>query len=334
MRVEADLVIDFWEVGQADCTVIRLPDDRLFIIDVGRIGSPLIDWLADRSPRPQIAAIVLTHNDSDHAGALPAVLDLLGRNVEAVWMLRDRPSALKPFANIFRRVAVEESKGLIVRRLEDPAVLWENPALGLRIHVGYPTFTANESARRANDTSGLILLEHDGDLLCAWPGDLPVHVVADRVSPRRPHLLHGPHHGAPTDFKGPHRDRYRSGVASLSPNLGFISVGSKNSYNHPRRGYLLLLAHQGCRVVCSQITNACDRNHFRDGIPVFEGSGALGLRAARSGTPCRGAWRIRIRAGELEIDEFSQAHLARVANLQRPLCLRGRGWKSGDPLPW
>jgi len=307
MSEDADLVIDFWEVGQADCTVIRLPDGRLFIIDVGRRGSPLIDWLADRHPRPSIAAIVLTHNDSDHAGALPAVLDLLARDVETVWMLRDRPSASEPFAKIFRRVEEEERKGLVVRRLEDPAVLWECQTRGLKLHVGYPTFTANESARNPNDTSGLILLEHNGDLLCAWPGDLPVHVVADRVSPRRPHVLHGPHHGGPTDFKGTNRHRFRAGAETISPQLAFISVGSKNTYSHPRPGYLRLLAHHGCRVICSQITNACDRGHFRDDLPVFDGSGALGLRASRTGTPCRGAWRIRIRAGDVELDEFSAA---------------------------
>lgn len=333
MREQRELVIDFWDVGQADCTVIHLPDGRLFIIDVGRRGSPLADWLADKHPAPRIAAIVLTHNDSDHAGALPGILDRHASSIDTVWMLRDRPNKDEPFAKIFRRVARAEEEGLEVRRLEAPWELWKDESRGLRLRAAYPTFTANEAASRPNDTCGLILLEQGDALLCAWPGDLPVHVVADRVGGSAG-LLHGPHHGGPTDFKGPDRGRYRAGVETLSPRLAFISVGSRNPYCHPRPSYVQLLAHRGCRVVCSQITNACDRDRFREGRLVFDGSGALGLRSARSGTPCRGAWRVVLRDCDLVPDQYTQVHLERIAELHRPQCLRGSGWRKGDPLPW
>lgn len=331
-----DLEIDFWDVGQGDCSVIYLTDGSLIIIDVGGRGSPLIDWLSERRNHPVIRAIILTHNDSDHAGALPTILKNHIRDIETVWMLRDRPKGKEPFAKIFRLLKEAQARNEIsVRRLEDGAEIWQDLVTNLKLRVAYPTFVANESAKNPNETSGLILLEHSGKILCSWPGDLPVHIVAERLGSQKPELLHGPHHGGPTDFKkGPGRKRLREAVPIISPKMAYISVGTQNSYNHPRPGYLRLLASLHCRCVCSQITNACDRQSVKNRVPVFEGSGVLGLRAARTGISCRGSWRIKIVEGGIIPDEFTDLHLNAVSKLRRPQCLKGTGWKTGDDFPW
>ena len=334
MSCATALTIDFWDVGQGDCTVIHLPDGRFLLIDVGRRGCPVVDWLADRQPSAEIAAVVLTHNDSDHAGSLPSILDRFRGRIGRLWMLVDRPSTKEPFQKTFRRAEEAERRdGLEITRLEKGAQIWSQGDLCLK--VSFPTFTANVGARRPNDTSGLLILCHGDRPLCVWPGDLPTSTIAAHLPEGRPGLLHGPHHGGPTDFLTRKVTRgFRESVRRVAGNYGFISVGTKNSYHHPRPGYLALLANLGCRVVCSQITTACDRLHWKTDTPVFDGTGALGLRSPRSGTPCRGAWRVRVVDGELEPDEFTDRHLAKVAELRRPQCLKGRGWKRGCPLPW
>jgi competence protein ComEC len=331
----ADLTIDFWDVGQADCSVITLPDGRLILIDVGKRGSPVVDWLAERRPAPRIAAIVLTHNHADHAGAMPAIVANNQSHIGGVWMLQDRPMNDPMFAKVFRSVDEAEAKGYFqVRRLENGQEIWRDDESMLRLHVLFPTFTSNvKHMGYPNQTSGLIVLDHGDKRLCAWPGDLPLLTVADQLRTKHPELLHGPHHGGPEDFKT-NKAKSRQAVRDLSPRMSFISVGTTNSYSHPKPGYLGLLAASRCHVVCSQITNACDRWHFKNDTPVFDGSAALGLRSSRSGSPCRGAWRVTIKDGELIPDRFTGEHARRVAELKRPQCLRGLGWRRGEPSPW
>lgn len=334
MNSAVTLTIDFWDVGQGDCTVIHLPDGRFLLIDVGRRGCPVVDWLADRRPPAEIAAIVLTHNDADHIGGLTSILDRFRGRVGQLWMLQDRPANDPSFQKIFRRaVDAERNEGLVITRLEKGAEIWKQG--DLRMQVSFPTFTANVGANRPNDTSGLLILSHGERPLCVWPGDLPTRTIASHLPDGRPGFLHGPHHGGPTDFRTRKATRdFRASVQRVAGNYGYISVGTKNPHNHPRPGYLVLLANLGCRVLCSQITTACDRLHWKEDTPVFDGTGALGLRSPRTGTPCRGAWRIRIIDGELDPDEFTNRHLAKVAALRRPQCLKGTGWKKGQPLPW
>lgn len=295
----------------------------------------MVDWLAERRPPAQIAAIVLTHNHADHAGAMPAIVANHQTSIGAVWMLQDRPINDTTFEKVFRSVDEAEAKGCFhVRRLENGQEIWRDDQSKLRLHVLFPTFTSNVKLMGyPNQTSGLIVLDHEDSRLCAWPGDLPLLTVAHQLREKRPDLLHGPHHGGPEDFKT-NKARSRQAVSDLSPRMSFISVGTTNSYSHPKPGYLALLAASGCRVVCSEITNACDRWHFKNSVPVFDGSAALGLRSSRSGTPCRGSWRVVVKDGALVPDRFTGEHAKRLANLNRPQCLRGLGWRRGEPSPW
>lgn len=337
MSGQRGLTVDLWDVGQGDCTVITLPDGSLVIIDVGNKGSPVVEWLADRRPQPKIAAIVLTHNDSDHAGALPSILDNHASKIGVIWILEDRPRKDEPFAKIFRRAYEEEKKsGLKIRRLEEGSEIWRDHETGLVLRPIYPGFSENIRSSNPNNASGLVILEEGKTIHGAWPGDLPMGTVAEKLEDRTPRLLVGPHHGGPTDFKKKRRDGrelFRQSVEKVSPGVAYISVGTKNPYSHPRPGYLELLARHGCHVMCSQITTACDRKHLISDVPVFDGSGALGLRSPRTGTPCRGALRLTFINGALVPDEFTQTHMDRVSNLRRPQCLKGRGWKQGNPIP-
>src|SRR5688500_8836106 len=111
------LDVSFWDVGQGDCSTIHLPDGRLVVIDVGPRGSPLIDWLHD-NPR-DICAIVLTHNDSDHVGALPSLLGSFKSRISSFFMLVDRPTHSPVFDKIFRSAHEGERLGFYkITRLE------------------------------------------------------------------------------------------------------------------------------------------------------------------------------------------------------------------------
>ncbi len=341
------LTIDLWDVGQGDCSVIRLPNGRLIIIDVGPRGSPLVDWLNERRVPVEIEAVVLTHNDADHAGALTSIVSEHKRRIGAIWMLLDRNVRDSQFQKVFRAAVAGEEQGFYqISQLRSGQTLWMDRSSGTRIHVVYPSFSQNIQAANPNESSGVVVLEVEGERLLAWPGDLEFLKAARVLGSPGPHTLVGPHHGGPSDYPtkalrrsaptGSLRDRM-SELRKAADDLGlrrvFISVGTGNRYHHPRPGYIRLLSARGTRVVCSQLTNCCGREAVRGRQHVMTGSALLGLRAPRTGVSCRGAMRMFLKDGQLFADEFDQEHLRRVSGLLRPQCLRVGGWKRGDPLP-
>lgn len=312
---EEKLIIDFWDVGQGDGTVIRLPDKSLVLVDVGPKGSPIIDWLADH--RPTIHAIILTHNDEDHAGGLPSVVKLPGISIKTVYMLVDREKKSSKFQNIWRPVREEERRGrLNVLGLIRDTAIWSNGDTCLT--VVYPSFSEGVEANRPNESSAVICLVHKGEIKIILPGDAPMQVVAEKCASTLPNLLHGPHHGGPVDRK---KANFKTWVEAVVSERVFISVGTKNSYSLPSQDYLNLQASRGCRVICTQITRLCDNHRVLSNTPVLQTAALLGLRAARSGIPCRGCFRLIVKDGNVLTDPYDTEHLNRVSALRRAQCL-------------
>ena len=66
------------DVGQGDCFVLRLPDARVVVVDTGKpqAARTILEYLKAQNV-DEVAALVLTHGDSDHIGAAPQILDKL-----------------------------------------------------------------------------------------------------------------------------------------------------------------------------------------------------------------------------------------------------------------
>lgn len=313
--------IDFWDVGQADCTVLNFVDGGVLIIDTGLRGSPIVDWLANK-PRP-IRGIVLTHNDADHSGALCSIVAAQGHMIERIYLLRDRPTNDKTVGKLFRCAVDWEKRGCgILEELRTGMTLWGND--GLSLNVIHPTLSDAITANNPNENSAILVIQENDQFLVVWPGDISLPRLTGKLQGKSPHFLMGPHHGAPEGYKCKPDSVHQ--VKAIAPKRAFISVGSKNSYSHPAPRYLQMLTRMDCHVVCSQLTRNCDpRNRDR---PVFNGTGLLGLPAPRGGTACRGSWRLYFRGGQLIPDEHDADHLAAVAELRRPHCRYSKGaWK-------
>jgi competence protein ComEC len=315
------LTITFWDVGQGDCSTVELPDGKLIIIDTGNIGSPLVDWLKNK-PR-DIQAIVITHNDADHVGALPSVLDA-AKSINQVYMLQDRPAAKAPFTKLFRRVVEGELNGRYqVKRLEVGTEIWVDKVQDIRLHVVYPSMSANVLASKPNKTSGIICLTIKGKTELIWPGDASLDSVAANCKDTKPYFMVGPHHGAPEGYEK--RAATSGHLSTISPQRAFISVGTTNGYSHPRPKYIRLLEQSGAKVCCSQITVACDRQHVMEvKRPVLSTHGLLGLTPPRSGLSCRGPLQLHLGPSGIIGDGWDDEHQKRIAQLRRPQCLRGR----------
>ena len=188
------LTIDFWDVGQGNCSVVRLPDVSLVVIDVGPRTSPLIDWL-NEFPRA-IRAVAITHNDEDHAGAIPSIVNLGGVSIQHVYMLQDRDKHSKQFQKVFRPAREQEKlRKLKIDWLKSDLCLWESPDKSLVLKAVYPGFAENIESASPNHTSAIVCLFHRDVLKIVWPGDAPMEVIAEKCGNTRPFILDGPHHG-------------------------------------------------------------------------------------------------------------------------------------------
>lgn len=315
--------VTFWDVGQGDCSTIHLPDGKIIIIDTGPRGSPLIDWLNERNRSSQIHSVIITHNDADHNGSLPALIDMFEDSIESLYLLFHRQDSNPSTMNLFRRAdRAKQSGKLRVFRLEAGATIWQDAELQLSLDVIHPDFLDNVTARSRNLSSGILRLRQNGKVSVIWPGDVSLARLKKCCEEMNPEYLVGPHHGAPEGFKT------REGllaIEAVSPANAFMSVGTFNHYSHPRPKYIRRLERTGCKVWCSQLTTHCGRSQVLERKrPVMQSHAYFGFRPPRSGLACRGIKQIQLQNGQFTPDELENEFQSRIQKLRRPQCLRGR----------
>ncbi|MEX2607931.1 MAG: MBL fold metallo-hydrolase [Kiritimatiellia bacterium] len=332
------LQVDFWDVDQGDCSVIRFPDGSLFIVDVGPRNSPLLDWLVKR--KETIKGIVLTHNDEDHAGSLSAILDACGQRILQVFLIEDRNMTQASTRKIVAAVGKwRNAFGGIARRLEIPdgeeritihqCDFGHNKEDQLTLYAVHPEmFSALEQQTRSlpnpNVVSGVLCLDVNHETKFIWGGDAPMEVVASTCEGKKPSVLMGPHHGGPIDRK---KKGYDDQFEKIHPETVYISVGTCNKHDHPVPRFIELHRRQERRaVVCSQLQH-CDRKRKLNREHVLHNHLVLGLGAPTGshGVTCRGpmryTWSSPVR--DFLPDVFSDPHAKAVKGLHKPLCLGG-----------
>lgn len=332
MASSSILTVDFWDVGQGDCTVLTKPDGELIVIDVGPKNSPLISWLRDH-PKKRISDVLLTHNDSDHIGAMPSLINDRSHSLDNIWLLQDgtrtgqRQESVRRLLAPLRRAS--EEGAVNVYRLEANSVIWKDEEMGIVIRVLYPSLLEEVMEHETpNLGSAIIALEHVSGQVILWPGDNTVKRTAEN-KPRdlAVHSLMGPHHGGPEDRRRFGQAELIKSIKEITPKNVQISVG-KNSYSHPNPHYFTYLRKEGCAISCTGLTRLCDRRikERKVGNHVMNGSALLGLRRTTTGFACRGAKRLYIDKFEIRPDEFEQQHRKAVKKLTHPYCLPRANW--------
>ncbi|MEW5320683.1 DNA internalization-related competence protein ComEC/Rec2 [Geobacillus thermoleovorans] len=227
------------DVGQGDCIYIELPYRKaVYLIDTG--GTP--EWAQEswrrRSRRfavgrdvvvPFLKAqgvrtidkLILTHDDADHIGAAPEVLEAV-----KVKEIVTSPGALPHVQKMARPFSVPVAASV----------------QGDRWKVGDAAFSVlhPEAGNNEDNNGSLVLLARFGRLTWLFAADIEEEAeqALIRAYPMlRVDVLKVAHHGSKTSTTEPF-------LRTVKPRAAIISVGRYNRYGHPSPEVLMRLGQQ------------------------------------------------------------------------------------------
>jgi len=203
------LRVTFFDVGQGDATLLDPSPGDPLLVDTGPPEAELGDRLAEQGV-DRLAAIVVTHDERDHSGGLPGVLDevSVGRLVLG-W----------PSPSLVRQG--REAAGAPVPLAEGSEIA----SGALRLDALWPPRTLVDGSRPADpNTLSLALLARWHGFRMLLTGDAEAESVP--LDPGPIDVLKVAHHGSADSGLGRLLDR-------SAPALAVISVGAGNSYGHP-----------------------------------------------------------------------------------------------------
>ncbi|MGK4002220.1 hypothetical protein WMF31_06320 [Sorangium sp. So ce1036] len=267
------LAVYMLDVGQGDCTVVLLPDDRVVIFDCA--DDHVLRKVLDGWNTPAIAAFVLSHLDQDHIAGALQFLRGWTRPIEGVYLSTDRDVGVDhddaKRAKALLDYAEEQSRDQGARRRR-----WELlPNTRDRRHlVSGPGWSVTLLAPRhgqvirreregeweeANRYSSILRVQA-GPSAMLIGGDAPL-LSWSELPPEelKAEAFRIPHHGGALNDGGTpvgwSVDRLYNDVGAPT---ALISVGTNNAHGHPMEPWVKPITGGGpCRLLCTQVTARC-----------------------------------------------------------------------------
>ncbi len=262
MELWKPLQVDFLALGQGDCSVIRTPDNRTIIIDGGpsprnpdpHRPSMLVQYLTAEGIR-HIDAMILTHPQADHIGALSDV----ARRISIGLLLEGcRQSELSEYISFQSMLEQKKVERILVRR-GDLIAMGED----CRLWIINPADESLPQGLDINEKSVAVILQYrDWDFL--FTGDIGQETekqLCESLDNWDMDILKVPHHGS----------RYSCSEAFLQeikPEIAIIQVG-KNPYGHPSDETRFRLIDAGAQVLRNDEDGTIRLRVWRDRLRIY-----------------------------------------------------------------
>lgn len=234
--------ITFLDVGQGNSAIVKLPDRKVIVIDTGRTGFQVANFLRHQGIN-QIDALVLTHGSLDHIGGVNRLLNDFV--VREVW---DNSRLIYPEGML---------DGIVHRRLQRGDT---TGGKGYRITVLHPYdgfYTLFHGNEENNDS---LVIRIDGIRNSfLFTGDIEHEAQEDLwhlCRHLKSNVIKVPHHGSRTSAS-------EIFFSAVSPEIAVISAGRKNRYGHPHDEMLQLL--EGIRVLRTDTDGAIGIREKKNG---------------------------------------------------------------------
>lgn len=237
-----NLEILTFDVGNADCFLIKTPNNKYIMIDTGKSGYNggksqaeiiILKYLKDKGIK-NFEFIIVTHFDNDHCGGASDLLNSLHINKIYVNDLNhDSISA----ETIYETAKLNNTEVILAKNEQ---VIFNESGLKLTNYLGLSTDNDNEN-------SIITLLEYN-DFKMLFTGDAGI-VGLNKILTEIPEnidILKAPHHGAIKSIN-------KEIIKYLNPKYSIISVG-ENKFGHPGVYTLALLKQSN--IIRTDINNS------------------------------------------------------------------------------
>lgn len=268
----------FIDVGQGTSNVILLGDQRAIVIDSGSQQIRTVIEVLHQFRIEMITRLIISHSHDDHSGGGSAILTAYQNRIEELWMLEDTRRASSQF---WRRVKEELNAKRLNRnqirllvRDKSPKKIYQDDRILLSLIS--PDAVTNFKAvddKDPNFTSAVIILKY-GNQRIIFTGDSTIAEWQDIMELNQGRafnckIVTVPHHAggvwecssegeAQNDFETRVRDNldwfYSQAVRA---EFGIISVGTNNTYGHPRQEVMSALLRAKVIPICTQMTSQC-----------------------------------------------------------------------------
>lgn len=245
------LCVTHLDVGQGDAAVVEFPDTKTLVIDTGKNGFQVGEFLKYRGIS-KIDALALSHGQSDHMGGLVYLMENFF--VSEVW---DNNRLVYPDG--FYKATKQ-------RGLQRGDVI---EGAGYRVTVLHPYegFYSLHSYRKDENDDSLVLRVEGKKNSFLFAGDIEDEGEEDLAHLKgrlESNVLKVAHHGSRTSIS-------EAFFQMVSPEIAVISVGRGNSYGHPHRETLDMLSNT--RILRTDLDGAIGFREYPDG--------SLGIRTWR-----------------------------------------------------
>lgn len=232
-------VVAVLDVGQAQAVVVRGPDGSCVLVDAGGTAGGRFD-AGDRVVLPALArlrcrrlsALVVSHDDEDHAGGADSILRSI--EVDEIWVgvgsSRDRRTRA-----VLDRARASGTATVLVRAGERR---WR---AGIPWSVLHPT--PRDSRLHSNERT-VVLRAGTPPNRILLPGDVEGRGEGNLLAsaaPLRAEALVAPHHGAADAGGG-------AFLAAAAPRTVLVSVGRNNRFGHPAAAAIARIDSTGAEV--------------------------------------------------------------------------------------
>ena len=225
-RIETkDLTITAFDVQNADCFLIKTPEQKYFFIDTGKApyksGNSqakiiMLKYLADKGIK-NIEGVVVTHFDNDHSGG---VVDIISNTNVKTLYLNSRDTETMTARNIFK-TAKEINQNLIIA--QNNKVIYKEPDFVIK------TYKADAQGKnKSNENSILTLVTYKKfNMLFMGDGGIEAYEQIKGNLPTNIEILKVGHHGGPNVVN----ERM---INELGIKTSLISTGT-NHFGHPNK---------------------------------------------------------------------------------------------------
>ncbi len=213
--------VDFLDVGQGDCTLIRA-NDQFVLIDAGENDQAdrVIDYLQEKGIK-RLDVVIGSHPHSDHIGGMDAVIDHfeIGRII-LPRLTKEQVQTTTSYMDLLRAIA---RKGMSVTSAQVGAFY---PIGDGQLEIHGPLAVYDD----LNDVSVVARYVYGG--VSFWiAGDCSEAAEQDLLEQKRvtkTTVYKVSHHGSRTATSQAFFD-------ALAPDLAVISLGADNRYGHPHQ---------------------------------------------------------------------------------------------------